>query len=239
MMRLRTRWVIAALLLALILTVATFPMRLALGLSGASDAGITAREIRGSVWAGELVDARLGALPLGTVRASLSPLALLGGNVELAFSRADERLGALAGRLNGSDPRGMSDINGVTSLSGGFGLIPVDTIRFEGATVRFDDAGKCVQAGGRLQLTVGTTIAGLDLSRGLSGPLTCANGRAQAALTSQSGMERLTLLFDGSGTYRAQFAINVDRDPMMAAALAALGFKAGSGGFVLTSSGRF
>src|SRR3546814_17598093 len=73
-------------------------------------------------------------------------------------------------------------------------------------------------------------IAGLDLSRGLSGPLSCANGRAQAALASQSGMERLTLSFDGSGAYRAQFAINVDRDPAMAAALAALGFRAGAGG---------
>lgn len=235
----RKRWVVAALLLALILVIATFPMRLALGLSGATDAGVSAREVRGSVWSGELVDARLGALPLGTVRASLSPLALLGGRTELAFSRADERLGPLAGRLHGSNPRGMSDINGVTSLAGGFGLIPADTIRFEGVTVRFDGAGKCVEAGGRLHLTVGTTIAGLDLSRGLSGPLTCANGRAQAALSSQSGMERLTLSFDGDGAYRAQFAINVDRDPTMAAALAALGFKAGSGGFVLTTSSKF
>lgn len=235
----RRRWGIAALLLALILLIATFPMRLALGLSGATDAGITAREIRGSVWSGELVEARLGALPLGTVRASLSPLALLGRGVELAFSRADERLGALAGRLHGSDPRGVSDVTGATSMSGGLGMIPVDTIRFEGATVRFDGAGKCAAASGRIQLAVSAPIAGLDLSRGLSGPLTCANERAQAALASQSGMERLTLSFDGKGAYRAQFAINVDRDPAMAAALAALGFKAGSGGFVLATSGRF
>ena len=238
-MTMRRRMTIAAVLLALILIIATFPMRLALGLSGATDAGISAREIRGSVWSGELVDARLGALPLGTVSASLSPLALLGGRTELVFSRTDARLGALAGRLHGSDPRGMSDINGMTSLAGGFGLIPVDTIRFEGATARFDEAGKCVEAGGRLQLVVGTTIAGLDLSRGLSGPLRCAGGRAQATLASQSGMERLTLSFDGSGAYRAGFAINVDRDPAMAAALAALGFKPGQGGFVLTSAGRF
>lgn len=235
----RRRWVVAALLLALLLIVATFPMRLALALSGASDAGITAREVRGSVWSGELVDARLGALPLGTVRASLSPLALLTGRVEMAFARADDRLGALAGRLHGSNPRGVSDVNGVTSMSGGLGMIPVDTIRFEGATLQFDDAGKCAAASGRLQLSVTAPIAGLDLSRGLSGPLTCANGRAQAALASQSGMERLTLSFDGSGAYRAQFAINVDRDPAMAAALAVLGFKAGSGGFVLATSGRF
>ncbi|WP_447751511.1 type II secretion system protein N [Sphingopyxis fribergensis] len=235
----RRRWGVAALLLALILLVATFPMRLALGLSGATDAGITAREIRGSVWSGELVEARLGALPLGTVRGSLSPLALLGGNTELAFSRTDERLGALAGRLHGSNPRGVSDVSGTTSISGGLGMIPVDTIRFEGATIRFDGAGKCTTASGQIQLAVTAPIAGLDLSRGLSGPLKCANGRAQAALASQSGMERLTLSFDGSGAYRAQFAINVDRDPAMAAALAALGFKAGSGGFVLATSGRF
>ena len=235
----RRRWGIAALLLALVLVIATLPMRLALGLSGATDAGVTAREIRGSIWSGELAEARLGALPLGTVRASLSPLALLGGGVELVFSRTDERLGALAGRLHGSDPRGMSDVNGTTSMSGGLGLIPVDTIRFEGATIRFDDAGKCTAASGRIQHAVTAPIAGLDLSRGLSGPLSCANGRARAALASQSGMERLTLSFDGSGAYRAQFAINVDRDPAMAATLAALGFKAGPGGFVLATTGRF
>jgi general secretion pathway protein N len=235
----RKRWGIAALLLALILLVATFPMRLALGLLGATDAGITAREIRGPVWSGELVEARLGALPLGTVRASLSPLALLGGNTELAFSRTDERLGALAGRLHGSNPRGVSDVSGTTSMSGGLGMIPVDTIRFEGATIRFDGTGKCAAASGQIQLAVTAPIAGLDLSRGLSGPLKCVSGRAQATLVSQSGMERLTLSFDGSGAYRAQFAINVDRDPAMAAALAALGFKAGSGGFVLATSGRF
>lgn len=124
-------------------------------------------------------------------------------------------------------------------MSGGLGMIPIDTIRFEGATIRFDDAGKCAAASGRIQLAVSAPIAGLDLSRGLSGPLTCANGRAQAALASQSGMERLTLSFDGSGAYRAQFAINVDRDPAMAGALAALGFKAGPTGFVLVTSGRF
>ena len=238
-MSVRKPWIVAALLLALLLVVTTLPMRLALAWSGATDAGITAREVTGSVWSGELVEARLGALPLGTVRASLSPLALLGGNIELAFARGDERLGALAGRLHGSDPRGVSGVTGTTLMSGGLGAIPVDTLRFEGATIRFDDAGKCAAASGRLQLAVTAPIAGLDLSRGLSGPLSCRNGRAQAALASQSGMERLTLSFDGSGAYRAQFAINVDRDPAMAAALAALGFQPGAGGFVLATSGRF
>lgn len=235
----RRRWIVAAALLALVLLVATFPMRLALGWSGADDVGVSARAVRGSVWSAELVDARLGALPLGTLRASLSPLALLTGETELAFERSDDRLGALAGRLHGSNPRGMSDVSGTSAMAGGLGLIPVDMIRFEGATVRFDDAGKCARASGRIQLMVAAPIAGLDLSRGLSGPLRCAKGRAEAALASQSGMERLTLGFDGGGAWRARLAINVDRDPAMAAALAALGFRAGPGGFVLATSGRF
>ncbi|HMO76977.1 MAG TPA: type II secretion system protein N [Sphingopyxis sp.] len=232
------RLVLAALLIALILIAATFPMRLALTLAGAEASGLSAREVRGSVWAGELVEARLGGLALGNVEASLSPLALLGGDVELAFARADARLGDLSGRLHGSTPRGVSDLSGSSSLTAGLGLVPVDSLRFEGAEVRFDEGGRCVAAGGRVQLDVGASIAGLDLSRGLSGPLRCVEGRAQAALSSQSGMERLTLSFDGSGAYRAAFAINVDRDPAMAAMLSALGFRAGNGGFVLVSSGR-
>jgi general secretion pathway protein N len=234
----RRRVIFAALLIALIVIAATFPMRLALSLAGAERSGLTAREVNGSVWAGELIEARLGALPLGNVQASLSPLALLGGDVELAFARPDARLGELAGRLHGSNPRGVSDLNGTTSLSGGLGLVPVDSLRFEGATIRFDERGRCTAASGRLQLSVGTSIAGLDLSRGLSGPLRCADGRAQAVLTSQSGMERLTLGFDGSGAYRAEFAITAD-DPTMASVLSALGFRAGNGGFVLVSTGRF
>ena len=58
-------------------------------------------------------------------------------------------------------------------------------------------------------------------------------------LASQSGMERLTLSFDVRGAYRAQFAINVDRDPAMAAALTVLGFRPGANGYVLTATGRF
>ena len=64
-------------------------------------------------------------------------------------------------------------------------------------------------------------------------------GRAQAVLASQSGMEQLKLSFNGSGAWRAEFLIAVDNDPAMAAALAATGFRAGKGGFRLTTTGRF
>ena len=52
-------------------------------------------------------------------------------------------------------------------------------------------------------------------------------------------MERLTLGFDGRGAWRAQFAITVDDDPSMAAALTMLGFRPASDGYVLATTGRF
>ena len=235
----RRGWIVAAALGAGLLLVATFPMRLALAMAGADDAGISARAVTGSLWSGELIDARLGALPLGTVRAGLSPLALLTGNAEIAFARRDDRLGPLSGRLHASNPRGASDVNGVTSLAGGLGSVPIDTIRFERASARFDRAGACAAAGGRVQLSVAAPIAGLDLSRGLAGSLRCADGRAQAALSSQSGMERLTLSFDATGAWRAQLTVEASADPAVAAALAALGFRPGPGGPVLVTTGRF
>lgn len=238
-MNARRGWIIAAALLALLLLIASFPMRLALSLAGAEAAGISARAVHGSVWSGELVDARIGALSLGTVHARLSPPALLAGRIELAFVRRDARLGPLAGRLHGGDARGLSGLDGAVSLSGGLGMIPVDAIRFEDASARFEAAGRCVAAGGRVRLSIAARIAGLDLSRGLSGPLACVDGRVQAVLASQSGMERLTLSFDGGGAWRARLAIAVDRDPAMAAALALLGFRPGAGGFVLVTNGRF
>ena len=48
-MSVRRGWIVAAALLALILIVATFPMRLALALSGATEAGIAVREFPGLV----------------------------------------------------------------------------------------------------------------------------------------------------------------------------------------------
>ncbi|WP_033075595.1 type II secretion system protein N [Sphingopyxis sp. MWB1] len=239
MRRVRPPLIALAALVLLALVAATFPMRLALEWAGADRAGVTARAVRGSVWSGELVEARLGALPLGTVRASLSPLPLFLGRTELYFARADERLGALAGRLHASNPRGVSDVEGSATLMGGLGAIPADRIGFEGATIRFDPQGRCAEAAGRISLSVAAPIAGLDLSQGLSGPLACVAGRAQATLASGSGMEKLTLAFDGKGAYRARLTIDANRDSAMAAALAALGFKAGPGGFALTSTGRF
>src|SRR3546814_20256185 len=60
-----------ALLIAL---VASLPLRLAVGWAASDTRGLGARGVHGSIWGGTIEQIRVGALPLGTLDAALSPL---------------------------------------------------------------------------------------------------------------------------------------------------------------------
>ena len=64
---------------------AFLPMRLALGFAGLDAQGFSAREVRGSLWSGRLVEARFGDIALGDLDAGVSPLALLIGRARIAL----------------------------------------------------------------------------------------------------------------------------------------------------------
>jgi general secretion pathway protein N len=229
---------IAAALLAFILIVATLPMRLALVLAGARDAGLSARAVTGSIWSGQLVDARWRGARLGTLGAGLAPLALLGGEARLNIARDDVLLGKLDGVLILNGARGVADMNGTVSLGASLAGVPLDTLRLAAVTTRFDDDGRCVEAAGQAQLSIALPVPGLDLANGLSGPLTCRAGRAEAALASQSGMERLTLAVDGAGAYRARLSVRASSDAAVTGLLRAAGFLPAGGELVLLHEGR-
>lgn len=233
------RLLLLAAAVLVLLAILSFPMRLALAIADVEAGGLTARAVRGPVWDGVIEDARLGIAPLGTVRASLAPLPLFAGRTELNFSRDDALNGAISGRLHGGSVRGFSDVTGTATVGALVGMVPVQSVRFDGARLLFDRAGRCVEAGGRATVTIGVPIAGIDLAQGLSGPLQCRKGKAVAALASQSGMERLTLTLGGDRRYVARMAVQVDRDAGLANALSLLGFRAGADGFVMQTSGRF
>ena len=227
---------IAVALLALVLIIATLPMRLALGMAGAGEAGLSARAVTGSIWSGQLVDARWRGARLGTLGAGLAPLTLLGGEARLNIARDDVLLGKLDGALILNGARGVADLNGTVSIGASLAGVPLDAIRLEGVAARFDDAGRCAAAAGRVQLRV--ALPGLDLANGLSGPLACRAGRAEAVLASQSGMERLTLAVDGAGQYRARLAVRGNGDPAVAGLLRAAGFLPAGEELVLLHEGR-
>lgn len=222
--------IIAAIILFL-------PLRLAGALFGFDDLGLTARSAGGTVWSGQLDQARLGPVDLGTLDVGLKPLPLLLGRASMDIERA---------AAGGSQPLsgtvsvgiGRRAIEGVTGTVGGssIGGLPVESIAFESATVIFAD-GRCVEASGRATVTVGLSIAGLQLRNGMTGGLNCEGRDLVLTLVGQSGLERLRLNVDAQGNYVARLMVQ-STDPFLGAALTAAGFGPTDDGYVRTSRGR-
>ncbi|MGB3723589.1 MAG: type II secretion system protein N [Pacificimonas sp.] len=146
---------------------ATLPLALGVSLFRLDDRGVSARSASGSVWAGQLEDARLGGLPLGSSRVRLSPSRLLIGEVELTLDGADA--GTVSGILStGRSHFSVTGMNGVISLSsllpGEMGMVTLTDIN-----ARFAD-GQCVEAAGTIMVDrLGQTV-----------PLQCEAGMARA-----------------------------------------------------------
>src|SRR3546814_6559285 len=77
--------------------VASLPLRLAVGWAASDTRGLGARGVHGSIWGGTIEQMRVGALPLGTLDAALSPLPLLLGRVRLGLARTAKGAPALRG----------------------------------------------------------------------------------------------------------------------------------------------
>jgi general secretion pathway protein N len=233
------RWALALALLLVAVMAATLPLRLALAGSDAAAAGLSARGVTGSIWSGRLTDAAWRGAALGSIDAGLSPLALLGGEARLKFQRDDALRGPLSGAVILSGGQGIADVSGAASLGAALGGVPLDTLRLDGVTARFDAAGACAEASGTLALSLAIPVPGLDLANGLTGPLACRDGRAEAALASQSGRERLTLSVDGKGAWRARLSVAAGSDPALAAILRGIGFAPAGDALVLVQSGQW
>lgn len=82
---------IFAVSLVLMLAMLT-PLRLVLGMSGADDLGLSAERVEGPFWGGRVIGARAGVLPLGDLRVSVNPFALMLADDDVA------RLGAVTVR---------------------------------------------------------------------------------------------------------------------------------------------
>jgi len=231
----RSRLVFAVALLVALL--ALLPMRLALGWMGLDEEGLSAREVRGSVWSGHLVEAGFGGAALGDLSASLSPLqlALLRTRVDVA------RDGTAKGPLEGA----------VTLSAGGFSLdrvttmvpagdlsplLPLETIGLDDVSVRFTDTS-CASAEGRVRATIAGGIAGLDLTQGFQGAIRCEGSRLLMPLASPSGQERLAISIAPGGAYEANLQVRT-ADQAVIDQLTAAGFIPNADGYRLSVNGR-
>ncbi|WP_428969830.1 type II secretion system protein N [Sphingomonas sp. Xoc002] len=215
------------------------PMRLALGGTGLTDQGLSARRVGGTIWGGSMFEARFGDVALGDLRVSLSPLALLLGRARLAFEGAGADGRPIAGSATIS--RHAMGIDGVTaSLPAAtlFAPLPVTTLALEDVTVRFRD-GVCEEASGRVRATVVGEAGGLPLPPMMMGTARCEAGALLLPMTGQGGTEGVNLRIRPDGRYTADLVLTPS-DPAAAARLEQLGFVAGTGGgYRLSAEGRF
>lgn len=223
-----------AILAAIILFL---PLRLASALIGFDELGLTSRSAGGTIWSGQLDQARVGGFDLGTLDVGLKPLPLLFGRASLDIERAAaDGTQPLAGTA--SVGIGRRAIEGLTGSVGGssIGSLPVESIAFDQATIIFAD-GRCVEASGRVTVTVGLSVAGLQLRNGMTGGLNCEGRDLVTTLVGQSGLERLRLNVDAQGNYVARLMVQ-STDPVLGAALGAAGFGPTAKGYVRTARGR-
>jgi general secretion pathway protein N len=201
--------------------------------------GVTARKVDGIIWDGSIRDLRLGKLPLGDVNARLLLSPLFMGRTEILLSRGNAQY---VPGITGSVSRGISGVS-VNNLSATlpvgalFAPFPAENIQFEGFSARFA-AGKCMDAGGQVRLTLSDTMPGLNLQNGMLGQPRCDGAQLLLPLVSQSAMERTDIRLSADGSYTVAVTLDADRGDQ-AAVLNIAGFRPVAGGYRLDQKGRF
>ncbi|MDX3901158.1 MAG: type II secretion system protein N [Sphingobium sp.] len=230
----RMRWTLIGLfVVALILF---FPLRLALGLAGVERMGVSARDVRGTVWSGGIDQLMLGKVAMGSVRVGLSPIQLLVGRARFDLRRKAGLADDMEGAINlGFGRYGIDDVTGAVPLGRALAPLPLGSVQMEDVSAYFA-AGRCAHAEGRIRAQVAGRIAGLNLAQGLSGAASCDGEALLLSLVSQSGMEKILLRLWPSGRYTAEMRVETS-DATLAQALGAAGFSSAGNAQVMTAQG--
>ena len=217
-----------ALLLALVVLL---PLRIVFDAAGLGARGVSARAVEGSIWSGTVRDLRIGKLSLGDLDAGLSPAGLLGGELALAMTRAQDAPGQppLAFKLAKSgDSIATADL---------FAPLPLRSVSLDGVNIGFDGR-RCAAASGAVRVNIEQSLFGLTLQRGLSGNLRCDGADLLVPLKGQSGLEQLDIRIRGNGRYSADFRLG-GLAASAGPALSALGFRQQGDAMTIRIDGRF
>ncbi len=232
----RAKLVLAGLfLLALFFA---FPLRLALGWSGAGERGVTARVVEGTVWSGLVGDLRLGALPLGDVAVGLRPLPLLIGRREFSLERlaipgTPEFSGIASG---GNGWLALRDVQGQVALGESLGALPASALGFRDFAVSME-AGQCRTAKGQVSLILAPLSELVPTPVALSGEARCNKGALYVPMSGPSGMEKLFLRLEPDGRWRADLVLS-GLPVEISSPLLDSGFSARPGGIGMSAEGR-
>ncbi len=234
----RTLFFVCVFLLAM---VALIPMRFGLAWLQLDELGLAARETRGSVWNGAMVETQLGSAELGDVDAGLGFFPLLIGNARMALSREvpegspnGEFDGALT--VSGAD-FGIDDMSARLPAADLFAPLPISSLSLQDVTAHFEN-GLCAEAEGLVRAEFTGASSPIPLPPALSGNARCDEGVLLLPMISQSGMEQLNLRIGSTGEYTLEFIVDPGDDARRER-LTGAGFQPGANGYAMTMQGRF
>ena len=238
MRRLRLRTGPAALFGAIfaVALIAFLPMRLMLGWIGFDDLGLTARQVSGSVWFGELTEAHAGGFALGDLAAHVSPIQLLVGRARVDVAgKADAPLDGAVSLSRHS--LGIDDVS--ASMAGGsaFAPLPVTLLDLDDVSARFKD-GACDHAEGRVRAMLAGAVGGVPLPQVMAGTARCDGNALLLPLASTAGSESLDVRLHPDGSYAADMTMRTI-DPALGTKLQLAGFQPSANGYLLSIEGRF
>jgi len=200
----RRLWLGATFLIGVLVLL---PLRVMLA---AGDQGLAARQVSGSVWAGQLGDATWRGIALGDLAVALAPLSLLTGAPRLTFAGP-----ALVGTASGAGVTGLSgsiDASGQTPL-------PIGRISFQNLDIAFEN-GSCTAASGGVTVTTTGPVASA-MGGELNGLARCDAGKLLLPLASATaGMQ---MRIGGDGRWQALISL-ATVDGATRSALLASGF---------------
>ena len=120
--------------------VALLPLRLATGWFDLGNSGLTAREVNGSVWYGNLREASFGGVALGDLHAGLSPIQLLVGRARIDLSGQGGAARPFRGAIGVTRHSfGVDDLTATLPAGNVFAPVPVSALDFDDVSVRFQD----------------------------------------------------------------------------------------------------
>lgn len=222
---------VSVLVVALI---ARAPMSAGLALAGLGDA-VSVREVEGTIWNGRLVDASVGRIRLGDIRAGLAPATLLAGRPAIAVTAGGGAVD-LRGQVLAGGQSGVEDLTGTAPLALLGAPAPFDgSLVLKSLGFAFS-GGSCRRAAGMASIEV----SGLgDAPFALAGQPACRGDSLVLALGGERAGARVTVevRLRADGRYRTEARVATG-DEALAATLSAAGFDRAADGFRKITEGH-
>ncbi len=222
--------------------IAFFPLSVALDFAGAGAAGISGRQVHGTIWNGQIEATQIGGVPLGDLDVRLVPMSLLRGRMQLDV--AGHGAAPTKGRVWASPGGfGTEALTATLPIGPALSPLPSATVSLVDAAFAFEGQA-CKSASGQVRLTLDRIGPAWPGGSVLMGPARCVPGVRGApdgvgtTLRGASALDSLTLSIRPDGRYTALATVRAT-SPTLGLALTLAGFRETQAGHVRRIEGQF